>query len=117
MRFSQRIGARPAFSSGLEQASPHLRAALWNVLANRLFPGNHYDPDGDDHAYENAQAIWAHMHLKIHEAPTSSQQARYELGEIWQSSDWPEFFDLFEFSLKCVMQTTTMSGAPSGIAT
>ena len=103
MRFSQRIGARPPFSSGLEEASPKLRTALWNVLQGRLFPGSYNDLDAEDVSYRNAQLIWVHMHRPVNEAPTTSQQAKYALSEYWLSCEWPEFFDLFEFSLQCVM--------------
>src|SRR5215831_4410011 len=37
-KFSQRIGVRRPPRSGLEEASPELRTALWNVLHKPAFP-------------------------------------------------------------------------------
>ena len=104
-KFSQRIGARRPPRSGLEEASPELRTALWNVLHKPAFPEN------DDHrerALAHARAIWNHLGWRTDQVPPLPHQMRESLAAEWFSCGWPEFFDLIEFTA-CTLATSVSS--------
>ena len=96
-RFSQRIGARRPPRSGLEEASPELRTALWNVLHKPAFPEN---DDHRDRALAHARAIWNHLGWRTDQVPPLPHQMRESLAGEWFSCGWPEFFDLIEFTAR-----------------
>ena len=96
-KFSQRIGARPSPRSGLEEASPELRTALWNVLHKPAFPNE------DEHrqrAVAHARALWNHLGWRTDQVPLLPHQMRESLATEWFSCRWPEFFDLIEFTAR-----------------
>jgi len=94
-KFSQRIGARQPPNSGLEEASPELRTALWNVLYKPAFP------EGEEHrerASAHARAMWHHLGWRTDQIPLLPHQMRETVAAEWFSCGWPEFFDLIEFT-------------------
>jgi hypothetical protein len=98
-RFSQRIGARQLPKSGLEEASPALRTALWNVLYKPAFPE---DNEHRERARAHARALWNHLGWRTDHSPQLPQQMREILAAEWFSCRWAEFFDLVEFSARLV---------------
>ena len=104
-RFSQRIGARRPPRSGLEEASPELRTALWNVLHKPAFPE---DQEHRERALAHARAMWNHMGWRTDQVPLLPYQMRESLAAEWFSCRWPEFFDLIEFTAR----TLATSAAP-----
>jgi hypothetical protein len=96
-RFSQRVGAKPPFSSGLNEASPNLRTAAWNMLHDLLMPLG----TGQDWArYQaSAKAIWNHVHWTIDKIPHYASDGRREFKEYWFKCDWSDFFDVFELGV------------------
>jgi len=94
-KFSQRIGARQPANSGLEEASPELRTALWNVLYTPAFP------DGEEYrqrALAHARAMWNHLGWRTDQIPLLPHQMRETIAAEWFSCAWPDFFDLIEFT-------------------
>ena len=104
-KFSQRIGARRPPRSGLEEASPELRTALWNVLHKPAFPE---DQEHRERALAHARAIWNHLGWRTDQVPPLPHQMRESLAAEWFSCQWPEFFDLIEFTAR----TLATSAAP-----
>jgi AbiJ N-terminal domain 4 len=96
-RFSQRIGARRPPRSGLEEASPELRTALWNVLHKPAFPE---DQEHRERALAHARAMWNHLGWRADQVPLLPHQLRESLAAEWFSCRWPEFFDLIEFTAR-----------------
>jgi len=96
-KFSQRIGARPPPRSGLEEASPELRTALWNVLHKPAFPN---DDEHRERAVAHARALWNHLGWRTDQVPLLPHQMRESLATEWFSCRWPEFFDLIEFTAR-----------------
>jgi hypothetical protein len=96
-RFSQRIGARQLPKSGLEEASPELRTALWNVLYKPAFPE---DNEHRERARAHARALWNHLGWRTDHIPQLPHQMRETLAAQWFSCRWTEFFDLIEFSAR-----------------
>ncbi len=93
MRFSQRIGVRPAPASGLEEASNGLRVALWNLLHAAALPEG---TPSVGYMKQNARSIWDHLGWRTDEISSLFAHNRTELAEYWFKCDWPEFFDLVE---------------------
>jgi len=93
------MGARKPPKSGLEEATPNLRTALWNRLHYELFPGG---GNWEEYCQRNAALIWEHLNLRVDDAPSYAVGLRDELAEQWEIIDWPEFFDLLEFVAKLV---------------
>ena len=103
-RFSQRIGARRQPRSGLEEASPELRTALWNVLHKPAFP------EASEHrerALSHARAMWNHLGWRTDEVPPLPHQMRESLAAEWFSCRWPEFYDLIEFTARTLVTSVT----------
>ena len=96
-KFSQRIGARPPPRSGLEEASPELRTALWNVLHKPAFPS---EDEHRERALAHARALWNHLGWRTDQVPLLPHQMRESLATEWFSCRWHEFFDLIEFSAR-----------------
>ena len=96
-KFSQRIGARPPPRSGLEEASPELRTALWNVLHKPAFPS---EDEHRERALAHARALWNHLGWRTDQVPQLPHQMRESLATEWFSCRWHEFFDLIEFSAR-----------------
>ena len=96
-KFSQRIGARPPPRSGLEEASPELRTALWNVLHKPTFPN---EDEHRERALAHARALWNHLGWRTDQVPQLPHQMRESLATEWFSCRWHEFFDLIEFSAR-----------------
>jgi AbiJ N-terminal domain 4 len=96
-KFSQRIGARQPPKSGLEEASPELRTALWNVLHKPAFPD---ETEHRERALANARAMWSHIGWRIDQVPLLPHQMRAAIAAEWFSCRWPEFFDLIEFTAR-----------------
>jgi len=96
-KFSQRIGARQPPKSGLEEASPELRTALWNVLHKPAFPE---ELEHRERALANARALWSHLGWRIDQVPQLPHQIRAALATEWFSCRWPDFFDLIEFTAR-----------------
>jgi len=96
-KFSQRIGARQPLKSGLEEASPELRTALWNVLHKPAFPE---ELEHRERALANARALWNHMGWRSDQVPQLPHQIRAALATEWFSCRWPDFFDLIEFTAR-----------------
>jgi len=96
-KFSQRIGARRPPRSGLEEASPELRTALWNVLHKPAFPE---EQEHRERALAHARAMWNHLGWRTDEVPLLPHQMRESLAGEWFSCRWPEFFDLIEFTAR-----------------
>jgi hypothetical protein len=96
-KFSQRIGARQPPTSGLEEASPELRTALWNVLHKPAFPD---EIEHRERALANARAIWNHVGWRNDQVPLLPHQMRAAIATEWFSCRWPEFFDLIEFAAR-----------------
>ena len=96
-KFSQRIGARQPVRSGLEEASPELRTALWNVLHKPAFPD---EVEHRERALANARALWNHLGWRIDQVPLLPHQMRAAIATEWFSCRWPEFFDLIEFTAR-----------------
>jgi len=96
-KFSQRIGARQPPSSGLEEASPELRTALWNVLHKPAFPD---EAEHRERALANARALWNHVGWRNDQVPLLPHQMRAAIATEWFSCRWPEFFDLIEFTAR-----------------
>jgi AbiJ N-terminal domain 4 len=96
-KFSQRIGARQPPSSGLEEASPELRTALWNVLHKPAFPD---EAEHRERALANARALWNHLGWRNDQLPLLPHQMRAAIATEWFSCRWPEFFDLIEFTAR-----------------
>lgn len=94
MKFSQRIGAREPPKSGLEEATPNLRTALWNRVYEELLP---YGNERAKFCDRNVKRVFEHLNLRADDAPIGVLASRNRLGKTWQSTDWPEFFDLLEF--------------------
>jgi AbiJ N-terminal domain 4 len=93
-KFSRRIGARQPPRSGLEEASPELRTALWNVLHKPAFPN---ESEHRERALASASAIWNHLGWRTDQVPSLPHQMREAIATEWFSCRWPEFFDLIEF--------------------
>jgi AbiJ N-terminal domain 4 len=93
MKFSERIGARQPPKSGLEEATPNLRTALWNRVYEELLP---YGSAYAKVCQRNVKRIWEHLNLRADDAPIGVVSAHNNVGQIWQRVDWPEFFDLLE---------------------
>lgn len=107
-RFSQRIGARPAYTSGLEEASELLRIAAWNATLPRLLP----DSAQDWTAYQaNAKALWAHINWRADEIPIYAVDARKLLKPFWFGSPWEDFFDAYEFVVQLLTPDRRLAGA------
>ena len=104
-KFSQRIGARQPPRSGLEEASPELRTALWNVLHKPAFPE---EEEHRERALAHARAMWNHLGWRTDQIPLLPHQMRESLAVEWFSCRWPEFFDLIEFTAR----TLATSAAP-----
>jgi len=96
-KFSQRIGARRPPRSGLEEASPELRTALWNVLHKPAFPD---ETEHRERALANARAFWNHVGWRTDQVPALPHQMRAAIATEWFSCRWPEFFDLIEFTAR-----------------
>ena len=96
-KFSQRIGARPPPRSGLEEASPELRTALWNVLHKPAFPN---EDEHRERALAHARALWNHLGWRTDQVPQLPHQMRESLATEWFSCRWHEFFDLIEFTAR-----------------
>jgi hypothetical protein len=96
-KFSQRIGARHPPRSGLEEASPELRTALWNVLHKPAFPE---DEEHRERALAHARALWNHLGWRTDQVPLLPHHMRESLAAQWFSCGWPEFFDLIEFTAR-----------------
>jgi hypothetical protein len=96
-KFSQRIGARRPPRSGLEEASPELRTALWNALHKSAFPE---EAEHRERALAHARAMWNHLGWRTDQVPLLPHQMRESLATEWFSCKWPEFFDLIEFSAR-----------------
>jgi AbiJ N-terminal domain 4 len=96
-KFSQRIGARRPPKSGLEEASPELRTALWNVLHKPAFPE---EQEHRERALAHARAMWNHLGWRTDQVPQLPHQMRESLAAEWFSCRWPEFFDLIEFTAR-----------------
>jgi len=96
-KFSQRIGARQPPTFGLEEASPSLRTALWNVLHKPAFPE---ESEHRERALANARAIWNHVGWRTDQVPQLPYQMREAISLEWFSCKWPEFFDLVEFTAR-----------------
>jgi hypothetical protein len=96
-KFSQRIGVRQPPRSGLEEASPSLRTALWNVLHKPAFPD---DSEHRERALANARAIWNHVGWRTDQVPQLPYQMREAISLEWFSCKWPEFYDLVEFTAR-----------------
>jgi hypothetical protein len=95
-RFSQRVGGRPPFNSGLEEASQNLRTATWNVLHPRLFPE---EQRSWDRYQKTAKMIWHHLHWRIDDVPHYVWDGRKTFREYWFGCPWREFFDAYEFAV------------------
>jgi AbiJ N-terminal domain 4 len=97
MRFSQRVGAKPPFRSGLNEATQELRTRAWNLFYPIVIP----DGEGSDWGTyrANAKVIWNHLHWTTDKIPHYASDGREKLKDYWFSSDWASFFDLFE---RCV---------------
>ena len=96
-KFSQRIGARQIPKSGLEEASPELRTALWNVLYKPAFP---QDEEHRERALAHARAMWNHLGWRSDQIPLLPHQMREAVAAEWFSCKWAEFFDLIEFTAR-----------------
>ena len=96
-KFSQRIGAREPPKSGLEEASPELRTALWNVLYKPAFPD---DEEHRERAVAHARAMWNHLGWRTDQVPLLPHQMRETLAAEWFSCRWAEFFDLIEYTAR-----------------
>jgi hypothetical protein len=108
-RFSQRVGARPPFSSGLQEASQQLRTGLWNSFHERLFPIG----DRDWQEYQSyAKAIWNHLHWRADQVPHFPKDGKKRLAEHWFDAPWEEFFDLFEF-VTTILEPSISSQRPA----
>lgn len=94
MRFSERMGARAAASSGIEEASESLRTALWNKVHPTALPESQ---SKKSEAIENARLIWDHLGWRTDQIPVHIVYTRKALGEHWFSCKWYDFFDLLEF--------------------
>ena len=96
-RFSQRVGERAPFNSGLEDASQNLRVATWNKLHELLLPTS----QDQWRAYQRrASRIWDFLGWATDEVSIHAFDARRTLKAYWfDKSDWHEFFDLFEFGV------------------
>jgi hypothetical protein len=104
MRFSQRIGARAAPSSGLEEASKGLRTAIWNVVYPSIFPLDSYRKNDES---RNTRSIWNHIGWRTDEMYSDSYRNREKLSEYWFSCEWPEFFDLLEHVASLLVSYST----------
>jgi hypothetical protein len=96
-KFSERIGARQPPKSGLEEASPELRTALWNVLYKPAFP---QDDEHRERALAHARAMWNHLGWRSDQIPLLPHQMRETIAAEWFSCKWAEFFDLIEFTAR-----------------
>ena len=96
-KFSQRIGARQPPRSGLEEASPELRTALWNMLHKPAFPN---EDEHQERAVAHARALWNHLGWRTDQVPPLPHQMRESFATEWFSCRWPEFFDLIEFTAR-----------------
>jgi hypothetical protein len=96
MKFSQRIGARPLLESGLEEATPALRTALWNIVHSTVVPQAH-DSIGIQGVRARGRSIWAHLGWRTDELPEHPFYIRETLSQYWFGCEWPEFFDLVEY--------------------
>jgi hypothetical protein len=94
MRFSERIGAQPPPSSGIEEASERLRTALWNKSYPAALPEA---KTKQSEAIENARLIWDHIGWRTDRIPFQIDNKRKALAEHWFSCEWYDFFDLLEF--------------------
>jgi hypothetical protein len=104
MRFSERIGARPSPSSGIEEASDALRTSLWNLLHENILPETSSGHIGGQ-TKELARGVWHHLHWAVDEIPAQVYYARRALKAQWFACPWPEFFDLLEFSVELTSRT------------
>jgi hypothetical protein len=98
-RFSQRIGARPPFKSGLEEASQGLRVAVWNGLHNILVP---VASERALTARARAKELWRHLGWPTDEVPHSVYDIRNHLKTYWFECAWEDFFDLVEFGVQMI---------------
>jgi AbiJ N-terminal domain 4 len=98
-RFSQRVGGRRAFSSGLEEASKDLRTATWNALHARLFPTDNGSGSSSWKRYRAiATELWAHLNWPTDQIPIHAFEGRELIKKHWFDDwDWLDFFDTFEF--------------------
>jgi AbiJ N-terminal domain 4 len=97
-RFSERVAGQPPPASGLEEATPGLRTALWNVLHEVLFPAK-YLTDSET-SRQRVRALWDHIGMRIDEAPYDGSSARLGVSQIWFKCAWQKFFDILEFSAR-----------------
>jgi hypothetical protein len=103
-RFSQRVGGRPPFTSGLNEASEKLRAAAWNLLHPILLPVD--SGSGQYARYQaNAATIWNHLHWTTDQISAYATEGRTTLKGQWFQCDWLAFFDLFEFCVQLVARS------------
>jgi AbiJ N-terminal domain 4 len=95
MKFSEQYAGYPLPKSGLGEASPELRTALWNLFHRRLIPETGNNKWTVSQA--SARAIWHFLRWATDEIPHSEYDIRRTLKAQWFSCEWAKFFDLLQF--------------------
>jgi hypothetical protein len=95
-RFSGRHAGRQRRVSGIEEATPALRAAVWNQIHESLFPSetNRY---ARYRAF--ATSLWDFLELTTDELPVYASDAKSRFKGYWFDSQWDEFLDVMEFAV------------------
>ena len=95
-RFSQRVAGRPLYTSGLNEASPNLRVAAWNLLHVKLFP---HSSEKASYYRLYGKELWVHLNWTIDTLPYNSYDGQNTIKQHWMSVAWDDFFDIFEFAV------------------
>jgi hypothetical protein len=112
MRFSERIGAKPAPVSGLNQVTTGVRTALWNALHEVLFPIPPHGSPYNQLAYSNTKFLWNRLGWRTDLAPHAANDAKQMLSNYWFGCEWSDFFDAFESAVLVAGRQRTVDRAP-----
>lgn len=108
-RFSERHAGRPRRVSGIEEATPALRTALWNQVHESLFPES---SDLYNRYRSFAKALWDFLELPTDELPVYASDAKRRFKGHWFESEWDEFLDVLEFAVGLLATPGTTAAAP-----